>query len=89
MHATSVSSGVDFVAGNDNTQIDSSDPTQLPTTANPSKEQVAAAHNHPLYICINDILDTVSLLARHLLSSLVISGPISLPFFYLKELTLL
>ena len=87
VHATSVSGGVDFVAGNDNMQIDSSDLTQLPTTAKPSKEQIAAAHKHPLYMYINDILTyNTSCPAHHLLHSLVIAGPIPLPLFYVEEL---
>ena len=87
VHAIGVSDGVDFVAGNDSTQIDSSDPTQLPTTTKPSNENVTAVHQHPLHMYINDILGTnISLLALHLLNSLIITGPIHLPFFYVKAL---
>ena len=62
--------------------------SQLPTTATPSKQNLTAAHNHPLYMYINDILLTsnISLAAHHLLNSLVITGPIPLPLFYVEEL---
>ena len=76
-----------FVAGNDNKQSNSSDAMQPPTTAKPSKEHLTAAHNHPLYVYINDILtNNISLPAHHLLNSLVITGPIPLPLFYVEEL---
>ena len=47
-----------------------------------------SAHSHPLYMYINDILLTssISLSAHHLLNSLVITGPIPLPLFYVEEL---
>ena len=86
VHTISVSDGVNFVAGNDN-MVDSSDATQLPTTAKPSKEYLTAAHKHPLYMYINDILtNNISSSAHHLLNSLVITGPIPLPLFYVEEL---
>ena len=86
-HAKSVSDGVNFVAGNDNDQIYSSDAMQPPTTAKTGKEHLTATHNHPLYMYINDILtDNISLPAHHLLNSLVITGPIPLPLFYVEEL---
>ena len=83
--AKSVSDKANFVAGSDSKLTDSSDAT--PTTANPSKENCTVAHSHPLYMYINDIISTnISLLAHHLLNSLVITGPIPLPLFYVEEL---
>ena len=86
-HAKSVSDGMNFVAGHDNDQIYSSDAMQPPTTAKTGKEHLTATHNHPLYMYINDILtNNISLPAHHLLNSLVITGPIPLPLFYVEEL---
>ena len=77
----------DSVAGNDGKQIASSNATWPPTTTKPSKEYLGPAHEHPLYMYINDILtNNISLLAYHLLNSLVITGPIPLPLFYVEEL---
>ena len=43
--------------------------------------------HHPLYMYINDILtNNISLPAHYLLNSLVITGPIPLPLFYVEEL---
>ena len=84
-HAKSVSNRANFVAGSDSKLTDSSDAT--PTTANPSKENYLVAHSHPLYMYINDIISTnISLLDHHLLNSLVITGCIPLPLFYVEEL---
>ena len=42
---------------------------------------------HPLHMYINDILNaTISLTGHQLLNSLVITGPIPLPLFYVEEL---
>ena len=73
-----------LVADNDNTQTNSSDAMHLPTTTNLTKENFP---DHPLYIYINDILtNSISLPAHHLLNSLVITGAIPLPLFYVEEL---
>ena len=77
----------DSIAGNDSKQIPSPNATCLPITAKPSKEHLSPAHEHPLYMYINDIITTnISWLAHHLLNSLVITGPIPLPLFYVEEL---
>ena len=88
IHAIRESNRASFVAGNDTTQTDSSYTTLPPTTAKPSKENLRANHKHPqLYMYINDILTNyISLPAHHLLNSLVITGPIPLPLFYVEEL---
>ena len=79
-----------MVAGSDdNRQTFSSDTTQLPATAKPGKESVNSVKKHPLYLYISDLLSTthnISLPAHHLLNSLVITGPIPLPLFYVEEL---
>ena len=68
-------------------KIASLNTSQLPTTAKPSKEHLTAAHKHPLYMYVNDILTcNISVAAHHLLNSLVITGPIPLPLFYVEEL---
>ena len=67
----------------------SSDTTQPPATAKPGKESLDSVKKHPLYLFINDLLNTtlnISLPAHHLLNSLVITGPIPLPLFYVEEL---
>ena len=77
----------DSIAGNDSIQTAYPNATCPPTTAKPSKEHLGPAHEHPLYMYINDILtNNISLLAHHLLNSLVITGPIPLPLFYVEEL---
>ena len=87
VHAKTVSDRANFVASNGNDQIYSSNATQPPTTVKPGKEHLTATHNHPLYMYINDILtNNISLLAHHLLNSLVITGRIPLPLFYIEEL---
>ena len=51
------------------------------------KQKVITTPIHPLYMYINDILSTtISLTAHHLLNSLIITGPIPLPLFYVEEL---
>ena len=79
-----------MVAGSDNDkQTSSSDTAQLPATAKPGKESVDSVKKHPLYLYINDLLSTthnISLPAHHFLNSLVITGPIPLPLFYVEEL---
>ena len=79
-----------MVAGNDNDkQTSSSDTAQPPATAKPGKESVDSVKKHPLYLYINDLLSTtqnISLPAHHFLNSLVITGPIPLPLFYVEEL---
>ena len=79
-----------MVAGSDDDkQTSSSDTTQPPATAKPGKESVNSVKKHPLYLYINDLLNTthnISLPAHHLLNSLVITGPIPLPLFYVEEL---
>ena len=68
-------------------KISSFSASQLPTTAKPSKEHLTAAPNHPLYMYINDILTyNISVAAHHILNSLIITGPIPLPLFYVEEL---
>ena len=60
---------------------------QPSATAKPNKERLSATHINPLYMYINDILtNNISLPAHHLLNSLVITGPIPLPLFYVEEL---
>ena len=77
----------DSVVGNDSKQTAYPNATCPPTTAKPSKEHLGPAHEHPLYMYVNDILaNNISLLAHHLLNSLVITGPIPLPLFYVEEL---
>ena len=50
-------------------------------------QNVMTAPVHPLYMYINDILNaTISLTGHQLLNSLVITGPIPLPSFYVEEL---
>ena len=73
----------------DDKQTSSSDTTQPPATAKPGKESLDSVKQHPLYLFINDLLSTtcnISLPAHHLLNSLVITGPIPLPLFYVEEL---
>ena len=78
-----------MVAGNDDDkQTFPLDTTQPPATAKPGKEILDSVKKHPLYLYINDLLTTIniSLPAHHLLNSLVITGPIPLPLFYVEEL---
>ena len=85
VHAKSVSSRANFVAGSSSKPTDSSDATS--TIAKPSKEDYTVAHSHPLHMYISDIISTnISLLAHHLLNFLVITGHIPLPSFYVEEL---
>ena len=68
-------------------KISSFSASQLPTTVKPSKEHLTAAPKHPLYMYVNDILTyNISVAAHHILNSLVITGPIPLPLFYVEEL---
>ena len=68
-------------------KIASLNTSQLPTTAKPRKEHLTAAPKHPLYIYVNDILTyNISVVAHHILNSLIITGPIPLPLFYVEEL---
>ena len=81
----SVSGRASFVAGSNSKPTDSSDAS--PTTAKPSKEDYTVAHSHPVYMYISDIISTnISSLAHHLLNSLIITGHIPLPSFYVEEL---
>ena len=51
------------------------------------KQKVMTTPIHPLYMYINDILSTtISLTAHHLLNSLIITGHIPLPLFFVEEL---
>ena len=67
----------------------SSDAIHPPGTIELEKEGFVSTKKHPLYLYINDILNTtsnISLPAHHLLKSLTITGPIPLPWFYVEEL---
>ena len=84
---TMVSSISNKVASSDSQQIDSLGASEPPTTVKSSKKHITSTHEHPLYMYINDILaNNISLPAHHLLNSLVITGPIPLPLFYVEEL---
>ena len=79
-----------FVTDNDdNEQAAISDATQLLVIAKADGQHIPSL-NHPLYMYINDILfsttSNISLPAYQLLNSLVITGPIPLPLFYVEGL---
>ena len=64
-----------------------SDAKQVPPLAMAKVDGQNSSPEHPLYMYINDILtSSISLSAHHLLNSLVITGPIPLPLFYVEEL---
>ena len=70
-------------------QTTTADATQPLATAKLGKSNLTAVQRHPLCMYINDILSTtsnISLPAHHLINALIITGPISLPLFYAKEL---
>ena len=70
----------------DNEQTAISDATKPLVMAEAGRQNISSLH-HPLYMYINDILtNNISLPAHHLLNSLVITGPIPLPLFYVEEL---
>ena len=67
------------------TTSDATKPSITVTAA--TKQNVITAPIHPLYLYVNDILSTtISLTAYQLLNSLVITGPVVLPLFYVEEL---
>ena len=73
-----------FVTDNEQTAI--SDTIQPLVMAKANRQNISSL-DHPLYMYINDILtNNISLPAHHLLNSLVITGPIPLPLFYVEEL---
>ena len=73
-----------FVTDNEQTAI--SDTTQRLVMAKADRQNISSLH-HPLYVYINDILiNNISLPAHHLLNTLIITGPIPLPLFYVEEL---
>ena len=72
----------------DKGQTGISDAKQVPPLAMAKADGQNSSPDHPLYMYINDILltNSISLPAHHLLNSLVITGPIPLPLFYVEEL---
>ena len=73
----------------DDKHIISFDATHPPDAIELEKEGFVSTKKHPLYLYINDILNTtsnISLPAHHLLKSLTITGPIPLPWFYVEQL---
>ena len=72
-----VNTTADYVADSDDNE----------RTAISDARQNISSLSHPLYMYINDILTSnISLPAHHLLNSLVMTGPIPLPLFYVEEL---
>ena len=69
------------------TTSDATQPSICTTSAKVEKQNLITAPMHPLYMYINDILSsTISVSSHHLLNSLVITGPIPVPLFYVEEL---
>ena len=76
-----------IVADNDTVKQTATLDTMHPSiTVKPKKQHLTSIPKHPLYMYINDMLSNISLPAHHLLNTLVITGPIPLPLFYVEEL---